>query len=67
MIMMDWADEAVGDAALKVPPAIAEDAPPRGEAKGETDVSETGVWGSSYTSKQGMGIVIYVEAGYGDW
>jgi hypothetical protein len=27
-------DEAVKDAALKVPPAIAEDAPPRGEAKG---------------------------------
>jgi hypothetical protein len=56
MIMMDWADEAVEDAALQVPPAIAEDAPPRGEAKGEVDLNETGIWGSSYPSKQGMAI-----------
>jgi hypothetical protein len=60
MIMMDWADEDAEDAALKVPPAIAEDAPPRGEAKGEVEVNETGIRGWSSTSKQGM-VIGYTE------
>jgi hypothetical protein len=45
-------DEAVEDAALKVLPAVAEGAHPRGEAKGEVGVNETRIWGWSYTPKQ---------------
>jgi hypothetical protein len=53
-------DEAVEDAALKVPLAVAEDAHPRGEAKGEVEVNETRIWGWSSTSKQGM-VIGYAE------
>jgi hypothetical protein len=42
-------DEGVEDAALKVPPVVAEDAPPRGEAKGEVEVNTPGIWGWSST------------------